>query len=41
MHVGAVSSASARAAGENAMASPMSEWRLAALPFSGGAMHVS
>ena len=36
MQRGAVSSASARAAGENAMASPTSEWRLAALLFSAG-----
>ena len=36
MQIGAVSSASARAAGENAMASPTSEWRLAALLFSAG-----
>ena len=36
MQIGTVSSASARAAGENAMASPTSEWRLAALLFSAG-----
>ena len=36
MQIGAVSSASARAAGENPMVSLMSEWRLAALLVSAG-----